>query len=151
MNSIGIEKIKKILPHAYPFLFIDRVVDYVEKESITAIKNVTYNEWFFPGHFPRLTILPGVIIQECMAQAAAILASVSETVQGDKLYLFNSCKINYFNIVEPGNQMIIKLEVVKLISSGGIFKGKVTVEDKKIATAELGFSIKNRSDMGFEG
>lgn len=142
MEKIGIEEIKKIIPHAYPFLFIDRVEEYEKKVKIVAIKNVTINEWFFQGHFPNLSVLPGVVIQECMAQTAAILAGLSMEQPKECMYLFTSCKISYRGIVKPGDQMKICLNVKKLISSGGIFNGEVYVEDKLVAKGELGFAIK---------
>lgn len=142
MNDLGIKDIKKYIPHEYPFLFVDKVLDYEIGKSIEVIKNVSYNEWYFSGHFPGNPIMPGVILQESMAQAAAILAGLSLDLTTNNTYLLTSSKIKYKGIVRPGDQLKLSLNVKKMISHGGIFKGKAYVENRLVAEAELGFMIR---------
>lgn len=110
MNTLDIQKILEYLPHRYPFLLIDRIVSFTKNESVTAIKNVTHNEPFFQGHFPNRPVMPGVLILEAMAQASAILASMSmEVPASDKrIYYFAGVdKVRFKRPVEPGDQIMI--------------------------------------------
>ena len=105
-NIIDIHKIREILPHRFPFLLVDRVLDFKLGKNLTAIKNVSINEPFFPGHFPERPVFPGVLILEALAQASAILASqsVEDEIEEDIIFLFAGIdKARFKKPVEPGD------------------------------------------------
>lgn len=141
MPELDINKIKKFLPHRYPFLLIDRVLDYDPNKSLVAIKNVTFNEPCFQGHFPNNPVFPGVLVIEAMAQASALLefASADEIPEeGSKLYyLVGVDKTRFRNTVHPGDQMELNVKFLKF--RGGIWRFTVlaTVGEKPIAAAEI--------------
>lgn len=112
---MDINEIRKYLPHSYPFLLVDRVVELVEGESIVAIKNVTVNEPFFEGHFPGQPIMPGVLIIEAMAQAAGILGfkSQGKTPADGSIYMFAGVdNVRFKRQVVPGDQLVLKVQYV---------------------------------------
>ncbi len=139
-RQIDIDKILQLLPHRYPFVLVDRVLDYKEFEFLTAIKNVTVNEPFFQGHFPGNPIMPGVLMLEALAQASAILSNLSRTPKEGHEFLYFFAGIDnakFKQIVTPGDQL--KLEV-KLISRKRDFwkiQGSVFVGDKLACSADL--------------
>lgn len=140
MESINIHEVLRILPHRYPFLLIDRVTELVCGERLVAIKNVTYNEPYFQGHFPVRPVMPGVLIVEAMAQATGVLAmkSAPETVKENSLYYFVGIdKARFKRPVEPGDQLV--LEVVLRGTKQGIwmFSGKATVDTRLVASADI--------------
>jgi 3-hydroxyacyl-[acyl-carrier-protein] dehydratase len=140
---IDVVEIQKILPHRYPFLLIDRVVDFVPMVSIEAYKNVTIGEQIFQGHFPGHPIYPGVMIIEGMAQAGGVLAfksldKTSQEATKDKVIYFMSidrCKFRH--PVKPGDKLIYKLGVLKHRGNIWVLDGKAYVDDKLVAEAEL--------------
>ena len=139
VSAIDIKEIMRLLPHRYPFLLVDRILEVEKAKSITGLKNVTINEPFFQGHFPSEPIMPGVLILEGMAQVGGILAfhSIPEMV-GDKLIYFAGIdKVRFRQPVVPGDQLIFEMEVLK--QKGKIWKmsGKAMVNDTLVAEAEL--------------
>jgi 3-hydroxyacyl-[acyl-carrier-protein] dehydratase len=139
-HVMDIQEILKYLPQRYPILMIDKVIDLVERQSITAIKNVTINEPYFLGHFPGKPIMPGVLILEAMAQATGILALYSNKERNKEgfLYLFAGVdKARFKRPVVPGDQLYIEAEVLRV--KGDIWKCKVTakVENELVCEAEL--------------
>jgi 3-hydroxyacyl-[acyl-carrier-protein] dehydratase len=136
---IEISEIMKILPHAYPFLLVDRIVEIEPGKRIAGIKNVTYNEPFFPGHFPGRPIMPGVLIVEAMAQAAGVLAfkSMPEEEQGRPVYFLGIDNVRFRKPVVPGDQLRLELEITKHRQAIWRFKGKALVDGKLVAEAEL--------------
>lgn len=137
---MDIQEILKYLPQRYPILMIDRVVNLVERQSITAIKNVTVNEPYFLGHFPGKPIMPGVLILEAMAQATGILALYSNKERDKEgfLYLFAGVdNARFKRPVVPGDQLYIEAQVLRV--KGDIWKCKVTakVENELVCEAEL--------------
>lgn len=135
-----IDNIKKVLPHRYPFLLIDRVIDFTDKK-ITAIKNVTVNEPFFQGHFPDYPLMPGVLMIEAMAQAAGILVvklSREETLSKDTIPLFLGIREARFKRkVRPGDQLRIICEITSLKGKIAKVKGQILVGEELTCTAEL--------------
>ncbi len=128
------------LPHRYPFLLIDRVVECVPGKSLIALKNVTYNEPFFQGHFPQRPIMPGVLILEALAQATGILAfRTTETRPTENvLYFFVGIdKARFKQPVEPGDQLILEIELVRRMRDLWKFSAQAKVGDKIVASAEL--------------
>ena len=140
MNSLDIYEILKHLPHRYPFLLIDRVVDYEPGKSLVAIKNVTHNEPHFPGHFPNRPIMPGVLILEALAQATGILAfkTVGRIPDENSLYYFVGIdKARFKQPVEPGDQLQLEVEYVKQMRGIWKFKGKALVDGKVVCSADI--------------
>ena len=128
------------LPHRYPFLLIDRVLDFEAGKSLTAIKNVTINEPMFQGHFPQAPIFPGVLIIESMAQAVGAFTcmTVERTSAEDTLPILAKVdKARFRRQVVPGDQMILKVEILTNKRNFWKFKAKALVEDKEAAAAEI--------------
>jgi 3-hydroxyacyl-[acyl-carrier-protein] dehydratase len=143
-NIIEIHKIREILPHRYPFLMVDRVLDYTLGERLTAIKNVTVNEPFFQGHFPERPVFPGVLILEALAQASALLASQSvDDIEEDIIFLFAGVdKARFKRLVEPGDQMMLEVEQTNYKRLIWKYSTKATVEGKLAASAEVMFTYR---------
>jgi 3-hydroxyacyl-[acyl-carrier-protein] dehydratase len=141
--QIDIRDIQKIIPHRYPFLLIDRITEIIPNEKLVAIKNVTINEYFFVGHFPEEKVMPGVLIVEAMAQAGCVYYYYSKNMQGKRLvYYLARAEAKFFAPVVPGDQLRMEIRSVKLMNNVGFLKGEAFVADKKVAEAEVGFSIK---------
>lgn len=140
MGTLNIDQIKHYLPHRYPFLLIDKVVSYEPYKSITAVKNVTVNEPFFQGHFPVRPIMPGVLIVEAMAQAAALLGCVSTpavAAEGTLYYLAGVDNVRFKRPVEPGDQLLLEVNFDKERRNLWKFHATATVGEHFIASAEL--------------
>ena len=138
-----IEKIMDILPHRYPFLLIDRIIEIIPGEKIVALKNVTINEPFFQGHFPGVPIMPGVLIVEAMGQAGGMLAFSSAPQENKNaiLYFMGMDKVRFRKPVVPGDQLLIEAKILKQRSKAIKMSGIATVEEKLVAEAELMASI----------
>jgi 3-hydroxyacyl-[acyl-carrier-protein] dehydratase len=140
LNSLDIYDILKHLPHRYPFLLIDRVVDYEPGKTLVAIKNVTHNEPHFPGHFPNRPIMPGVLILEALAQATGILAfKTADRIPDDNsLYYFVGIdNARFKQPVEPGDQLRLEVEFIKQMRGIWKFKGQALVDGKVVCSADL--------------
>ncbi|MCC7413038.1 MAG: 3-hydroxyacyl-ACP dehydratase FabZ [Gammaproteobacteria bacterium] len=140
MNEIDIDGILSRLPHRYPFLLVDRVLDFKVSESLVAIKNVSYNEPYFPGHFPNHPIVPGVIIVEALAQATGLLAflSLNETAhEGTMYYLVGIDKARFKHPVRPGDQMRMEVRLERQIRGIYRFSGVALVGERVVASAEF--------------
>ncbi|MDU1055086.1 3-hydroxyacyl-ACP dehydratase FabZ [Clostridium baratii] len=138
---MGIKEIKEILPHRYPFLLVDRVIEMEEGKSITGYKNITVNEQFFNGHFPEEPVMPGVLILEAIAQVGAIAILSKEEFKG-KIPLFAGAdKVRFRQKVVPGDRLELSCEIVKLRGPVGIGKGIAKVDGKKVCEAEIMFAI----------
>ena len=138
--EMNINEVKNFLPHRYPFLLIDRVISLEVGKNLTAIKNVTFNEPHFNGHFPGQPIMPGVLIIEALAQATGILAFKSEVGKpqiGQIYMLVGVDKVRFKRIVEPGDQLEIYAEVVTVKRGIWKFNCKATVEDQLVTSAEI--------------
>jgi len=133
-----IKMIMEVLPHRYPFLLIDRIIDVTKGESIVAVKNVTMNEPFFQGHFPGFPIMPGVLIIEAMAQAGGILAYVSGFQNKKDLIYFSAIdKVRFRKPVVPGDQIIFKIHILKMRTKVIKISGQAFVDDNVVTEAEL--------------
>lgn len=139
LNSLQIQEIMALLPHRYPFLLIDRVLDYTPGESLTAIKNVTINEPIFTGHFPGMPIFPGVLILEALAQATGILGFKTVTERAEnELYLFAAIDDARFKKpVVPGDTMVLEVKFLKERRNMWKFYGEAKVEGQIVCSAEL--------------
>ena len=133
-----IQAIEKILPHRYPLLLVDRVLDITPGKNISAIKNVTRNEPFFNGHFPNRPVMPGVLIVEAMAQAGGILMLYELENPSDKLIYFTGIdNVKFRKPVTPGDQIRLEVELTKVFKTTCKMKGKAYVDDKVVASAEM--------------
>lgn len=137
---MGINEIKKYLPHRYPFLLVDRVLEFKEMDSIVAIKNVSVNEPFFNGHFPQKAVMPGVLIVEAMAQVAGILGfkSLDKTPEDGSIYLFvGADNVRFKRQVVPGDQLTMRIQYVS--DRRGIWKFECTahVDGELAASASI--------------
>ncbi len=141
--ELGIHAIQKIIPHRYPFLLVDRVVELIPNERLTAIKNVSVNEPFFVGHFPGEKVMPGVLIIEAMAQAGCIYFYYSKNLEGKSLiYYLAKVEAKFRQPVVPGDQLRMEISTVKMMSRAGFLKGRAFVGDRVVAEGEIGFGIK---------
>jgi 3-hydroxyacyl-[acyl-carrier-protein] dehydratase len=143
---MGINEIKEYLPHRYPMLLVDRVLDYEIGKRITAIKNVTVNEEFFNGHFPHKPVMPGVLMIEALAQTAAILSFMTMNVKPDEnsvVYFVGIDNARFKRPVEPGDQLTMEIEILR--TSRGIWKYKATasVDGKVAVEADLMCTIRS--------
>ncbi|MGQ3686039.1 MAG: 3-hydroxyacyl-ACP dehydratase FabZ [Candidatus Loosdrechtia sp.] len=147
---IHFEEIRSLLPQKYPFIFIDKVVEYEEGKRIICIKNVSCNEPVFVGHFPDFAIMPGVLIIEAMAQASIILFKKSLAVQNgnDTVFLLASIgNARFTKPVFPGDRLHIEITVEKIVSKGAIVQAIVKVDEKSAAKATLTFGIAEKSTL----
>ncbi len=141
--ELDIIEIQKIIPHRFPFLMIDRVVELTPNEKLVAIKNVSINEHYFVGHFPDEKVMPGVLIIEAMAQAGCIYFYYSKNMQGKNLiYYLAKTTAKFLAPVLPGDQLVIEVTTVKMLPKAGFLKMIAKVKDKTVAEAEIGFGIK---------
>src|SRR6266853_5265421 len=145
-TTLDIVDIFRILPHRFPFLLIDRVIEIQRKQRIVAIKNVTINEPFFAGHFPNLPIMPGVLIVEAIAQAGGALLLTEVEDRDQKLMVFTGIeRARFRRPVLPGDQLRIEVEVKAWRVSAVRMEGKVFVGDKRVAEATVTCQLVDRS------
>ncbi len=145
-TGLSITEIMEILPHRYPFLLIDRVVELVRMQRIVAIKNVTINEPYFQGHFPTYPIMPGVLIVEAMAQSGGALLLTEVPERNDKLMVFTGIEEARFRApVIPGDQVRIEVEVLKWSRRGATMRGNAYVDGKLVCEAEIKCQVVPRS------
>jgi 3-hydroxyacyl-[acyl-carrier-protein] dehydratase len=145
MNILDINEIRKILPHRYPFLLVDRIVE-LEPERIVGIKNVTVNEPFFVGHFPDFPVMPGVLIVEAMAQTAGVLVLQGMPDRDNKLVLLVAIENARFRKpVVPGDTLRLEMTVVKRRSNVAKMAGRATVEGVLVAEAEVMCKLEDKA------
>ncbi len=154
---LDINDIFRILPHRFPFLLIDRVIDLTRKQRIVALKNVTINEPFFAGHFPNLPIMPGVLIVEAIAQAGGALLLTEVEDRADKLIMFTGIeRAKFRRPVVPGDQLRIEVELKAWRAVGPMIavrmEGVVTVDGQRVAEASVKCQLvdSSRGRRGFE-
>jgi len=138
---MDIQEIMKLLPHRFPFLLVDKVIEVKPGEELTAIKNITINEPFFQGHFPIKPIFPGVLIIEALAQATGLLAFATENINSDDdsslFYLVGIDKARFKTPVGPGDQLVLHVKFVKSMRGVWKFTAEAKVEGALVASADL--------------
>lgn len=145
---MNIEEVMQYLPHRYPFLLIDRVVELEPGKSITAIKNVTINEPFFPGHFPGVPVMPGVLILEALAQAAGLLSFKTRNYTPEEIgiiYFVGIDNARFRKPVKPGDQLVLKAEILR--EARGIWKYacRAEVDGEVAAEAEIMATLRDKT------
>lgn len=149
MNTLDINQIKEYLPHRYPLLLVDRVLDWESGKKITALKNVTVNEEFFNGHFPHKPVMPGVLMIEALAQTAALLSFLTMNQKPDEnaiVYFVGIDGARFKRPVEPGDQLKMEVEILRV--ARGIWKYKATgkVDGQLAVEAELMCTMRSAAD-----
>ncbi len=140
MSVMDVNDIRRYLPHRYPFLLVDRILEIVPGKSITGIKNVTINEPFFNGHFPEKPVMPGVLIIESLAQTSGILIFKTEDSMPDEnnwFYLAGIDNARFKRIVRPGDQLRLESEIIRARHDLWKFKGTATVDGQLVCSAEI--------------
>ena len=141
-TSLDIEEILSALPHRYPFLLVDRVLDYQlePQPKLRALKNVSVNEGFFQGHFPNHPVMPGVLVIEAMAQAAGVLTQLKQRAIGRECPLFYLVKVDkarFTQLVRPGDQLILEVQEKRVIRGMAQYQGQTLIDGKLAASAEF--------------
>ena len=139
--SLNIKQIQEIIPHRYPFLFVDRIENLEPGKKATGYKNVTINEYFFQGHFPEEPVLPGVIMIEALAQVGAVALLSVEEFKGKIAYFGGINKAKFRRKVVPGDVLKLEVEIIKRKGPAGIGKAIATVNGEKAVEAELTFAV----------
>ncbi|HEY7985953.1 MAG TPA: 3-hydroxyacyl-ACP dehydratase FabZ [Methylophilaceae bacterium] len=145
MSSMDIHEILNYLPHRYPFLLVDRVISLEEGKEIVAVKNVTINEPFFPGHFSYYPVMPGVLVVEAMAQAAAVLSfkTMGSKPSDDSVYYFAGIdNVRFKRPVTPGDQLILKVKIDRIMRGIWKYNGQALVDNVIVAEADLLCTLK---------
>jgi len=145
--EFDIHKVMELLPHRYPFLLVDRVIEFEQGKSLTAIKNVTINEPFFQGHFPGQSIMPGVLILEAMAQATGLLAfsSMGDAHKSRLYMLVGIDKARFRGQVVPGDQLILSISLKRNMRGIGMYQCQACVNREVVAEAEMMCSAQDRN------
>ena len=138
-ETCNIDEIKKLIPHRYPFLLIDKVIDIVKNESATGVKNVTVNEPYFPGHFPSSPVVPGVLQIESMAQTAAVLVAKSLNISNSNALVLLTTIDNakFRKPVIPGDVMSLVISVKRIRNTLWKFSGQAIVDSQKVSECEF--------------
>ncbi len=137
MPTLGVEEIMKLLPHRYPFLLVDRIIECDDQKRIVGLKNVTINEPFFQGHFPGFPVMPGVLQLEAMAQTAGVLLNRMVKEVGRIPYFMTIDGAKFRKVVKPGDQLRIEVEITNLRSKTVRFQGKILVDGDVVSEAEM--------------
>lgn len=146
IDAIDVQEVMRLLPHRYPFLLIDRVLSCEPGKELVALKNVTINEPYFGGHFPNFAVMPGVLIVEAMAQASALLAFRTFDLTRDDNNVFYFVGIDgarFKKPVTPGDQLIIKAQILRNIKGIWKFTGQAYVAEKLVSEATLMCTMRN--------
>lgn len=140
-QTMNIQQILKILPHRFPFLLVDRILEVEPGKRVVGIKNVSVNEPQFTGHFPERPVMPGVLMLEAMAQVSAIILLHYEQHQGKLAVLTGVDEVRFRRMVEPGDQLVMTSELIKVRGAFGRVKANCKVKDQLVAEGELMFSL----------
>lgn len=139
--ELNIEEVMKILPHRYPFLLVDRIIELLPGEKAVGIKNLTVNEPFFPGHFPGHPVMPGVLMIEAMAQVGACAILSEERFQGRVGYLAGVDRIRFKRMAVPGDSLLITTEFTAIKGNIGKGKGQIKIGEELVCGGEFLFAL----------
>jgi 3-hydroxyacyl-[acyl-carrier-protein] dehydratase len=146
-SALNTKEIVKILPHRYPFLLVDRILELdLEKGTIVGQKNLTINEAFFQGHFPEAPLMPGVLILEALAQTGGILVHLRDN-RGKVAILLGVNSAKFRHPVKPGDVLVLKASVIHLSSKGGKVSAEAYVSEKMVAEAEMSFALVEKANI----
>jgi len=136
---VDVARIQELLPHRYPFLLVDRVLELEPNQRILAVKNVSINEPFFQGHFPGHPVMPGVLVIEALAQAGGILTQLSHQsgAEGKLFYLVKIDNAKFSKMVVPGDQLVLQVELKRTIRNMALYQGIARVDGEQVACAEI--------------
>jgi 3-hydroxyacyl-[acyl-carrier-protein] dehydratase len=144
-KELSLEEITQLIPHRYPMLLVDKILDFEPNKTATGLKNVTFNEPHFNGHFPGKPIMPGVLIVEALAQTSAVLVAKSQGDESDKLVYFMSIDgVKFRHPVVPGDSLILKVKTIQNRGSVWKFEGKAYVKDKLVTEAKFAAMIADK-------
>lgn len=146
-KTLDFEQIKRIIPQRFPFLMLDRVIVVEPGTRIVGIKNLTGNEWFYQGHFPKRAVTPGAMICEGIAQTGIVFFALSNGEPRDVTYLLGGIKIRFLHPAWPGDQLRFEITPVRLTSSAGILTAEVFVGERLIAKGEFTLSAKPNEEV----
>ena len=144
--QLDFEEIKRYLPQRFPFIMLDKIIELEPGRRAVGIKNISGNDIFFLGHFPDRAVMPGAAIIEAMAQTAIVLfasAQLEQQVGKKPVYLFGSVKARFLHTVVPGDQLMLTVENTKSLPTGAYVTAEATVDGKKVAEADLVFSVRH--------
>ncbi|CAH0118049.1 MULTISPECIES: 3-hydroxyacyl-ACP dehydratase FabZ [unclassified Paenibacillus] len=142
---LNIQQIQEIIPHRYPFLLVDRIVEIEEGKRVVGLKNVTMNEPYFAGHFPEYPVMPGVLIVEALAQVGAVAMLSIEANRGKIGFLAGIDGFRFRDQVKPGDTLTLEVEIIRLKGSIGKGKGTAKVGDRVVAEGEIMFALSDPS------
>ena len=146
-QTLDFEEVKRLIPQRFPFVMIDRVIEIKPGEKVVAIKNLTGNEWFYQGHFPKKAVTPGAMIVEAIAQTGILFFRLTRAVEDDVTYLLGGVKIRFLQPAWPGDQLQISVTPLKMTSTAAILNGEVSVNQRIIARGEFSLSAKPNSQL----
>jgi len=146
-KTLDFEQIKRIIPQRFPFLMLDRVVIAETGIRVVGIKNLTGNEWFYQGHFPKRAVTPGAMICEAVAQTGIVFFHLQQPGVQDVTYLLGSMKMRFLYPVWPGDQLRIEVTPVRLVGDAGLLAGTVTVGERVVARGEFALSAKPNGEL----
>jgi 3-hydroxyacyl-[acyl-carrier-protein] dehydratase len=145
---ISFDEITRLIPHRYPFLFVDRVLEVDAGKRIRCLKNVTGNEYFFPGHFGDLSLMPGAILIEALAQCGLLLFRAGTPQQHpDKVFVLGAVDARFLRPVVPGDQLLFDVVAEKVISTAAIVRGVALVDGEPVTRAKLTFAALDRGTL----
>lgn len=142
-SSLDVRAIMDLIPHRYPFLLVDRILEIESGRRAVAIKNVTANEAFFQGHFPVRPVMPGVLLVEAMAQVAGVIVLSNPELRGKLAFFMSVDQVKFRKVVEPGDQVVMEVEILKARSRIAQAKGVCRVDGNVVCEAEMGFALGN--------
>ena len=146
-TQLDFEQIKQIIPQRFPFLMLDRVTELEPGIRAVGLKNLTGNEWFYQGHFPKRAVTPGAMISEAIAQTGIVFFHATQPDLHDVTYLVGSLKIRFLIPVWPGDQMRIEVIPIRLMRTSGILSAEVTVDGRVVAKGEFGLAVKPNREL----
>ena len=146
---ISFDEITRLIPHRYPFVFVDRVLELEAGKRIRCLKNVTGNEYFFPGHFADFALMPGTVMVEALAQCGLLLFRAGDPAKhADKVFLLGAVDARFLKPVIPGDQLLFDVVAEKVISTAAIVRGVGLVDGEPVVKAKLTFAAVDRRGLG---